>query len=272
MDTCGKCMISKQGVYQAPDQAQEPQRRKRDLSHIMKRSVVKEECPCGSNEARDACGVCKPVGENETNGKIVPVENNNLLKVRNYFTKFIIIPFCVKQYTTSKTISDCNHIKVEPSFIDIALNSAFIKLKLKGTNINEETYTKEGSTCTLKPNSNATSSIEAKIESLSNDFAEIRVDRPKTWKHGWINNKESQHQSFNVICYLKQKSENITEERTTRPIVGGGMDDEYIHGGGLTVVNSNDIKIKDVSVPWKQPPMTYDVSNNFNISYNFFRS
>ena len=155
---------------------------------------------------------------------------------------------------------------VEPSFIDIALNTAFIKLKLKGTNINKESYTKEGSTCTLKPNSNATLSVEAKIESIANDFAEIRVEKPKTWMY----NSESQHQSFNVICYLKQQSKNSTDERTTRPIVGGGMHDEYIYGGGITVVNSNDIKINDVAVKWKQPPMTYDVSQKFNISCNSF--
>ena len=139
-------------------------------------------------------------------------------------------------------------------------------MKLKGTNINKETYLKEGSTCTLKPNSNATLSVEAKIESIANDFAEIRVEEPKTWMY----NNESQHQSFNVICYLKQQSVNRTEERTTRPIVGGGMLDEYIYGGGITVVNSNDININGVVVKWKEPPMTYDVSNNFSISYNGF--
>ena len=78
MDTCGRCMISKQGAFQEQNQtsAHAYSRRKRDLSHIMKRSVVKEECPCNTNEARDACGVCEPVVETETNGKIFPVENN----------------------------------------------------------------------------------------------------------------------------------------------------------------------------------------------------
>ena len=158
-------------------------------------------------------------------------------------------------------ILDCNHIKVEPSFIDISLNTAFVKLKLKGTNINKETYTKEGSTCALKATLNATLSVEAEIESIENDFAEIRVEQPKTWMYS----KESQLQSFNVICNLNRQSENSTEVRTTRPIVGGGMADEYIYGGGVTVVNSNDIKINDVLVKWKEPPMTFDVSKNFSI-------
>ena len=137
--------------------------------------------------------------------------------------------------------------------------------------MNIGTYAKEGSTCSLTPNSNGLAngtSIPAEIESITSDYVEIRVDQPKKWMY----NKESQHQSFKVVCYLKTQSGNSTEERSTRPTIGGGTYDDYIYGGGITVVNSNDIRVKDVSATWKQPPMTYDVSKYFCIKYNFFIS
>ena len=72
MDTCGRCMLSVNAPLISTNLTSTHAftRRKRDLSKIIKRSVIKEECPCNTNEARDACGVCKVVGQEETNGKI----------------------------------------------------------------------------------------------------------------------------------------------------------------------------------------------------------
>lgn len=79
IDVCGRCEISKlQPNYQTPTQQHVYSRRKRDLGHIMKRSVTRHgvngstvggyECPCEIAEERDACGVCKLIGNKESNG------------------------------------------------------------------------------------------------------------------------------------------------------------------------------------------------------------
>lgn len=123
--------------------------------------------------------------------------------------------------------------------------------------MNKDTYVAEGSSCNIKADSTSSSTISSEIESITDNYVEIKIQDPKTWMY----NKRSEHQAFNVICDLQKLSNsNGTERRTTRPIKGGGPNDGFINGGGVVVVNTDDLTIKEASVKWKKPPMTYDVS------------
>ena len=122
--------------------------------------------------------------------------------------------------------------------------------------MNKDTYAAEGSICNLKADSDSASNIPSEIESITDDYVEIKIQNPKAWMY-----RGAEHQPFNVICDLKKLSNsNGTERRTTRPIKGGGPNDGFINGGGVVVVNTDDLIIKEASVQWKKPPMTYDVS------------
>ena len=114
---------------------------------------------------------------------------------------------------------------------------------------------KEGSTCALSNPNSTKFTVSSEIEIISNGFAEIKVNQPENWMYA-----ESQYKVFDVICNFQKRSQNATEQRTTRPVRGGGNSDQFVYGGGIGVVNSNDIKINNVSVKWKHSPMTYDVS------------
>ena len=120
----------------------------------------------------------------------------------------------------------------------------------------KDEYIKEGSNCRIKPDFVSASTISAEIESIGDDYLEIKIQDPKTWMY-----RGSEHQAFEIICDLNAHGNgNGTETRTTRPIIGGGPNDGFINGGGIVVVNSNKLRVDDASVQWKKSPMTYDVS------------
>ena len=153
--------------------------------------------------------------------------------------------------------SDCQYIKADQSYIDITLNNGLAKLRLKGRNLNKNRYTKEGSSCILKSDSGGELSsqvgiIRSKIQSITNNFVQIKLKKVEKWKRIY--------QTFNVICDLNLRRSNTTEKRQTRPVSGGGPNDENIYGGGVTIVNSTDIEIDKVTVTWTKPPMTHNVS------------
>ena len=110
--------------------------------------------------------------------------------------------------------------------------------------MNKDTYAVEGSSCNIKADSTSASTISSEIESITDNYVEIKIQDPKTWMHS----KGSEHQAFNVICDLKKLSNsNGTERRTTRPIKGGGPNDGFINGGGVVVVNTDDLTIKEAN-------------------------
>ena len=151
---------------------------------------------------------------------------------------------------------ECSRIQADPNFIDIALNDAYVRIKIKGDRIGKDDYTMEGSNCRIKPDFVSASTISADIESIGDDYVEIKIQDPKTWMY-----RGSEHQVFEIICDLKVNGNgNATETRTTRPIIGGGPNDGFINGGGIVVVDSNDLRVDEASVQWKKPPMTHDVS------------
>ena len=118
----------------------------------------------------------------------------------------------------------------------------------------KDEYIKEGSNCRIKPDLISASTISAEIELIGDDYVEIKILDPKNWMY-----RGSEHQAFEIICDLKAH-DNATKTRTTRPIIGGGPNDGFINGGGIVVVNSNDLRVDDASVKWKKSPMTHDVS------------
>ena len=123
--------------------------------------------------------------------------------------------------------------------------------------MNQDVYTIEGSTCRLKSDSNLASiQIQTvEIESISDSYVQIKIPNPKTLTYT----------PFNIICDFKMHSnQNGTERRSTRPIKGGGRNDGFINGGGVVIVNSNDLEITNASAVWKEPPMTYNVSLNIS--------
>lgn len=133
--------------------------------------------------------------------------------------------------------------------------------------MNKDTYSKEGSSCILTSGKNTSLEVSSEIESITNNFVQIKLTKLEEW----IKYDENEHEtSFNVICDLKLTrmqeiaTRNTRERRETRPIKGGGPNDDFIYGGGVTIVNSTDIEINNVSVKWKKPPMTYDVRNILN--------
>ena len=130
--------------------------------------------------------------------------------------------------------------------------------------MNKDTYKKEGSYCFLTGSVNKFRNVSSEIESITDNDVQIRVTfdeiKYKINPNGSFN--ENRHETFSVTCDLKTRLDNITREtRTTRPIKGGGMYDEFIYGGGVTVVNSIDIPINNVSVELNKPPMSYNVSH-----------
>ena len=149
-------------------------------------------------------------------------------------------------------ISGCNFLKADPNFIDIALNHAFIKMRLKGANINDDAYSKEESNCILTSNSTVVATTG--IEMIGVNYIEIKIAKPEDWMYN-----ANPHQTFDVICSMKKRRSNVTEERSTRPFLTNGKDGSFIYGGGVSVVDSNRIRIQNVSVQIKEPPMKYDV-------------
>ena len=156
-------------------------------------------------------------------------------------------------YNTILPISGCNFLKADPNFIDIASNHAFIKMRLKGANINDDVYSKEGSNCSLT--SNGTVIATTGIEMIGVNYIEIKIVKPEDWMYS-----ANRHQTFDVMCSMKNRRSNVTEERSTRPFLTDGKDGNFIYGGGVSVVDSNGIRIQNVSVQIKEPPMKYDVS------------
>ena len=121
--------------------------------------------------------------------------------------------------------------------------------------MNKDTYAIEGSSCRLKSDSNLASIQiqEVEIESISDSYVQIKIPNPKTLTYN----------AFNIICDFKTLSnQNGTEQRSTRPIKGGGPNDGFINGGGVVIVNSNDLEITNASAEWKEPLMTHNVSLN----------
>ena len=150
-------------------------------------------------------------------------------------------------------ISGCNFFKADPNFIDIAFNHAFIKIRLKGDNINGDAYSKEGSDCSLT--SNGTVIATTGIEMIGVNYIEIKIAKPEDWMYS-----ANRHQTFDVMCGMKKRRSNVTEEKSTRPFLTDGKVGNFIYGGGVRVVDSNGIRIRNVSVQMKEPPMKYDVS------------
>ena len=69
IDKCGSCILADPLTKSTGSESHVYSRRKRELPLLIKRSVVEgEECPCDTNEERDACGVCKRKGESNTQG------------------------------------------------------------------------------------------------------------------------------------------------------------------------------------------------------------
>ena len=155
-------------------------------------------------------------------------------------------------------ISGCNFLKADPNFIDIALNHAFIKMRLKGANINDDAYSKEESNCILT--SNATVMATTGIEMIGVNYIEIKIAKPDDWMYS-----ANRHQTFDVMCSMKKRRSNVTEEKSTRPFLTGGKDGNFIYGGGVRVVDTNGIRIRNVSVQMRDPPMKYDVSSYLRI-------
>ena len=149
-------------------------------------------------------------------------------------------------------ISGCNFLKADPNFIDIALNHAFIKMRLKGANINDDAYSREESNCILTSNSTVVATTG--IEKIGVNYIEIKIAKPEDWMYN-----ANPRQTFDVMCSMKKRRSNATEERSTRPFLTDGKDVSLIYGGGVSVVDSNGIRIQNVSVQIKEPPMKYDV-------------
>ena len=65
--------------------------------------------------------------------------------------------------------------------------------------------------------------------------------------------------SCKIKCESKREHKVLFDQIRTRTIKGGGPNDGFINGGGVVVVNSNDLLIINASVQWKKPPLTHDV-------------
>ena len=92
------------------------------------------------------------------------------------------------------------------------------------------------------------------IEMIGVNYIEIKVAKPEDWMYS-----ATRHQTFDVMCSMKKRRSNVTEEMSTRPFLTDRKDGNFIYGGGVGVVDSNGIRIKNVSVQIKEPPMKYDV-------------
>ena len=94
------------------------------------------------------------------------------------------------------------------------------------------------------------------IEMIGVNYIDIKIAKPENWMYS-----ATRHQTFDVMCSMKKRRSNVTEERSTRPFLTGGKDENFIYGGGVRVVDSNGIRIQNVSVQMTEPPMKYDVSS-----------
>ena len=131
-------------------------------------------------------------------------------------------------------------------------------MRLKGANISDDDYFKEESDCSLT--SNGTVMATTGIEMIGVNYIKIKIAEPEDWMYS-----ANRHQTFDVMCTMKKQQSNVTEERSTRPFLTGGKDGNFIYGGGVRVVDSNGIRIQNVSVQMKEPPMKYDVSSYLRI-------
>ena len=98
------------------------------------------------------------------------------------------------------------------------------------------------------------------IEMIGVNYIEIKITKPEDWMYS-----ANQHQTFDIMCSMNKRRSNLTEERSTRPFLTGENDGNFIYGGGVRVVDSNGIRIQNVSVQMKEPPMKYDVSSYLRI-------
>ena len=131
-------------------------------------------------------------------------------------------------------------------------------MRLKGANISDDDYFKEESDCSLT--SNGTVMATTGIEMTGVNYIEIKISRPEDWMYS-----ANRHQTFDIMCSMKKRRSNVTEERATRPFLTGGKDGNFNYGGGVRVVDSNGIRIQNVSVQMTEPPMKYDVSSYLRI-------
>ena len=92
------------------------------------------------------------------------------------------------------------------------------------------------------------------IEMIGVNYIEIKIAKPEDWMYS-----ANRHQTFDVMCSMKKRQSNVAEKRSTRPFLTDGKDGNFIYGGGVSVVDSNEIRIQNVSVQMKEPPMKYDV-------------
>ena len=125
-------------------------------------------------------------------------------------------------------------------------------MRLKGANINDDAYSREESNCILTSNSTVVATTG--IEKIGVNYIEIKIAKPEDWMYN-----ANPRQTFDVMCSMKKRRSNATEERSTRPFLTDGKDVSLIYGGGVSVVDSNGIRIQNVSVQIKEPPMKYDV-------------
>ena len=131
-------------------------------------------------------------------------------------------------------------------------------MRLKGANISDDDYFKEESDCSLT--SNGTVMATTGIEMTGVNYIEIKISRPEDWMYS-----ANRHQTFDIMCSMKKRRSNVTEEKSTRPFLTGGKDGNFNYGGGVRVVDSNGIRIQNVSVQMTEPPMKYDVSSYLRI-------
>ena len=129
---------------------------------------------------------------------------------------------------------------------------------MKGANISDDAYSQEASDCNLT--SNGTVMATTEIEMIGVNYIEIKIAKPEEWMYS-----ANRHQTFDVMCTMKKQRSNVTEERSTRPFLTDGKDGNFIYEGGVRVVDSNGIRIQNVSVKMKEPPMKYDVSSYLRI-------
>ena len=131
-------------------------------------------------------------------------------------------------------------------------------MRLKGANISDDDYSKEESDCSLT--SNGTVMATTGIEMIEVNYIEIKISKPEDWMYS-----ANRHQTFDVMCSMKKRRSNVTEERSTRPFLTDGKGGNFIYGGGVRVVDSNGIRIQNVSVQMTESPMKYDVSSYLRI-------
>ena len=155
---------------------------------------------------------------------------------------------------------DCHLIKAEPKLIDLAVNKHSATIKLTGSNVSADTYLKDGSACTLQfysvshSHNFTTNSSQTRIKSISGRAIQLKLIKPGDWFKS-----DNELHTYNVICELKRRVDNVTETRQTRDISGGGVNDVEVYGGGVTIVNSAELSVTEVEAKPTKSPLTYDV-------------